>query len=135
MMTTIMRCNGTRLARSMIGVVGPRFFSMATIPKAATEPAIDILMGATDFIQKTPTRVGPRNDLLLLRFRVMGIHSESTMSLRGEKEQEKQVQAGSAAGVGPAEEKAVPSYWGVAPTKVTKEDGSPWKWHCFMVCY
>lgn len=62
----------------------------------------------------------------------MGIHSESTMSLRGEKEQEKQVQAGSAAGVGPAEEKAVPSYWGVAPTKVTKEDGSPWKWHCFM---
>lgn len=48
----------------------------------------------------------------------MGIRSESTMSLRGEKEQEKPLQVGSAAGGGPAEEKAVPSYWGVAPMEV-----------------
>ncbi|KAL0407974.1 UNVERIFIED_CONTAM: Ubiquinol oxidase 3, mitochondrial [Sesamum radiatum] len=25
----------------------------------------------------------------------------------------------------------VSSYWGVAPPKVTKEDGSPWRWNCF----
>lgn len=26
------------------------------------------------------------------------------------------------------------SYWGVAPSKITKEDGSPWRWNCFRVC-
>ncbi|KAJ8774272.1 hypothetical protein K2173_009703 [Erythroxylum novogranatense] len=27
--------------------------------------------------------------------------------------------------------KPVVSYWGVAPTKLAKEDGSAWKWNCF----
>ncbi|KAL5793064.1 hypothetical protein ACOSP7_001658 [Xanthoceras sorbifolium] len=27
--------------------------------------------------------------------------------------------------------KAIDSYWGVAPSTVTKEDGSAWKWNCF----
>lgn len=26
------------------------------------------------------------------------------------------------------------SYWGVSPPKVTKEDGSAWRWNCFRVC-
>ncbi|KAG8382054.1 hypothetical protein BUALT_Bualt05G0036600 [Buddleja alternifolia] len=25
----------------------------------------------------------------------------------------------------------VSSYWGVAPPKISKEDGSPWRWNCF----
>ncbi|XP_074591815.1 ubiquinol oxidase 2, mitochondrial-like [Curcuma longa] len=29
------------------------------------------------------------------------------------------------------EEKAVASYWGVAPAKLIKEDGTEWKWNCF----
>lgn len=29
--------------------------------------------------------------------------------------------------------KAMASYWGVAPPKVTMEDGSAWKWNCFRV--
>lgn len=33
------------------------------------------------------------------------------------------------------EEKAVASYWGVAPAKLLKEDGTEWKWNCFKVCY
>nr|QKX46084.1 mitochondrial ubiquinol oxidase 1d [Aquilaria sinensis] len=34
----------------------------------------------------------------------------------------------------PAETQAstvVSSYWGIAPTQLTKADGSPWKWNCF----
>lgn len=29
--------------------------------------------------------------------------------------------------------KNIVSYWGIAPTKVTKEDGSAWRWNCFRV--
>lgn len=31
--------------------------------------------------------------------------------------------------------KAVVSYWGVTPPKVTREDGSAWPWNCFRVLY
>ena len=30
-------------------------------------------------------------------------------------------------------DKSVVSYWGVAPVKLTKEDGTEWKWSCFKV--
>lgn len=32
-----------------------------------------------------------------------------------------------------AETGSVPSYWGVRPAKVMREDGSAWPWNCFMV--
>lgn len=130
MMAMMMNRSGTRLARSMIGVVGPRFFSAATVRKAATEPATGILTGATGFIRQTPPGVGPVNDLLF-RCRVMGVRKESTLALGGEREHEKPVEAGAAAGGCPEEEKGIASYWGVAPAKVTKDDGSEWKWNCF----
>ena len=31
-------------------------------------------------------------------------------------------------------QKAVSSYWGIAPPSLTKADGSAWKWNCFRVC-
>nr|BAH23672.1 alternative oxidase [Arum concinnatum] len=34
-------------------------------------------------------------------------------------------------GEGGAEQKAVVSYWGVPPSRVSKEDGSEWRWTCF----
>lgn len=30
-------------------------------------------------------------------------------------------------------EKEAASYWGVAPTRLVKEDGTEWKWSCFRV--
>ena len=33
------------------------------------------------------------------------------------------------------EEKEAASYWGVAPTRLVKEDGTEWKWSCFRVRY
>nr|BAD51465.1 alternative oxidase [Dracunculus vulgaris] len=34
-------------------------------------------------------------------------------------------------GGGGGEQKAVVSYWGVPPSRVSKEDGSEWRWTCF----
>lgn len=42
--------------------------------------------------------------------------------------------AGKMSGGGGGDEKAIVSYWGVAPPQFTKEDGSPWRWNCFRVC-
>lgn len=36
-------------------------------------------------------------------------------------------------GGGKDDEKGITSYWGVGPTKVTKQDGTEWKWTCFRV--
>lgn len=33
------------------------------------------------------------------------------------------------------DEKGITSYWGVQPSKITKPDGTEWKWNCFRVCY
>ncbi|KAL4199411.1 hypothetical protein AMTRI_Chr03g50990 [Amborella trichopoda] len=35
------------------------------------------------------------------------------------------------AGSNGKDEKAVASYWGVPSEKITKDDGTEWKWHCF----
>ncbi|KAJ0769029.1 putative ubiquinol oxidase (non-electrogenic) [Helianthus annuus] len=59
-------------------------------------------------------------------YSVAGGRNASTMML-GEKEQpdNKETVAGG------EKEKEVVSYWGVQPSKVTKEDGTEWKWNCF----
>lgn len=38
-------------------------------------------------------------------------------------------------GGGNKDEKGIMSYWGIQPPKITKPDGTEWKWNCFRVCY
>ncbi|KAL4383862.1 hypothetical protein GQ457_15G000660 [Hibiscus cannabinus] len=54
-----------------------------------------------------------------------GVRCKSTVSLGGDKQQEEK-QA-----LGAKDDKDIVSYWGLEPTKVSKEDGAPWKWTCF----
>jgi hypothetical protein len=43
--------------------------------------------------------------------------------------------AGAGAGAGGnKDEKGIMSYWGIQPSKITKQDGTEWKWNCFRVC-
>nr|Q40578.2 RecName: Full=Ubiquinol oxidase 2, mitochondrial; AltName: Full=Alternative oxidase 2; Flags: Precursor [Nicotiana tabacum] len=66
-------------------------------------------------------------------FPVMGPRSASTVALN-DKQHDKKVENGGAAASGGGDggdEKSVVSYWGVPPSKVTKEDGTEWKWNCF----
>ncbi|KAK4752278.1 hypothetical protein SAY87_021076 [Trapa incisa] len=58
--------------------------------------------------------------------------NESTLALgeRGHQPETREEKAVGSAGAG-GEDKGVVSYWGVPPSKVTKEDGTEWKWNCF----
>ncbi|GMI99453.1 hyper-sensitivity-related 3, alternative oxidase 1A [Hibiscus trionum] len=49
-----------------------------------------------------------------------GVRCNSTAPLGGDKQ-----------AVGAKDDKGIVSYWGLDPTKVSKEDGAPWKWTCF----
>ncbi|MBA0622026.1 hypothetical protein Godav_007599 [Gossypium davidsonii] len=98
----------TRLASSMFTMVSPRFFSTA-----ATRGVL-----SNDMV-KTPA-VG------------LGVRCRSSMAAigGGDKEQEKKQAVGGGGGSA-KDDKEIVSYWGLDPTKVSKEDGSPWKWTCF----
>lgn len=61
-----------------------------------------------------------------------GVRSESTLALSEKEKIEKKVGLSSAGGN--KEEKVIVSYWGIQPSKITKKDGTEWKWNCFRVC-
>nr|AAC35354.1 alternative oxidase precursor [Glycine max] len=58
-----------------------------------------------------------------------GVRSESTLALSEKEKIEKKVGLSSAGGN--KEEKVIVSYWGIQPSKITKKDGTEWKWNCF----
>ncbi|XAR69202.1 Ubiquinol oxidase [Bertholletia excelsa] len=61
-----------------------------------------------------------------VRLPVLEIRSCSTLASGAAGEKKEKAEDG-------GDEKAVvSSYWGIAPRKITKGDGSPWKWNCFM---
>lgn len=102
------------LGNSMVAVLGPRLFSSVTTRVVYGEPA------ATGIL--TGYKLG-----------IVGVRNRSTLAL-GEKEQEEKKQATETAGDGNNnEEKRIVSYWGVEAPKVTKEDGTEWRWSCFKV--
>ncbi|XP_042490476.1 ubiquinol oxidase 2, mitochondrial-like [Macadamia integrifolia] len=116
---------GSRTACQLLKQLGPRLFSTATL----SEPATEILRsGTAGFFHTTTTGVPVRTSVAWVRFPVVGVRHGSTMALNKEGE-EKEVKTSSAAGE--PEEKAIASYWGIAPPKITKEDGTDWKWTCF----
>ncbi|KAH1075528.1 hypothetical protein J1N35_027856 [Gossypium stocksii] len=98
----------TRLASSMFTMVSPRFFSTAV------------------------TRGVLSNDMVKAPAVGLGVRCRSSMAAigGGDKEQEKK-QAVGGGGCSVKDDKGIVSYWGLDPTKVCKEDGSPWKWTCF----
>ncbi|XP_016728644.1 ubiquinol oxidase 1a, mitochondrial isoform X2 [Gossypium hirsutum] len=102
----------TRLASSMFTMVSPRFFSTAA------------------------TRGVLSNDMVKAPAVGLGVRCRSSMAAigGGDKEQEKKQAVGGGGGSA-KDDKEIVSYWGLDPTKVSKEDGSPWKWTCFRRRY
>ncbi|MBA0719080.1 hypothetical protein Golax_006787 [Gossypium laxum] len=98
----------TRLASSMFTMVSPRFFSTAA------------------------TRGVLSNDMVKAPAVGLGVRCRSSMAAIGvgDKEQEEKQAVGGGGGSA-KDDKEIVSYWGLDPTKVSKEDGSPWKWTCF----
>lgn len=60
----------------------------------------------------------------------------SKMTFEKKKTEDNQSEKGSSGGKGDQGNKGeqlVVSYWGVKPMKITKDDGTEWKWSCFRV--
>ncbi|KAJ6340596.1 hypothetical protein OIU77_008372 [Salix suchowensis] len=120
------RRGGAKLAGSMMLV--SRSFSTAISRGVIAKEAV------------TAEAVGFHGDVLRknigefrVRGSVFGVRHGSTMSF-GEKDQQKtemKQTPPAADGGGKEEKKEIASYWGVPPSRVTKEDGTEWKWNCF----
>ena len=123
------RGGGVKLASSMM-LVSRSFstaFSRGIIAKEAVTAKAVGFHG--DVVRKNIGEFWP------VRGSVFGVRHGSTMSF-GEKDQQKvemkQTQP-VAEGGDKEEKKEIASYWGVPPSRVTKEDGAEWKWNCFRV--
>ncbi|KAH9608370.1 hypothetical protein KSS87_009013 [Heliosperma pusillum] len=129
----MMTRSATRAVRSVITVVGPRYFSSTTSASSGIldTTALSKILGSGHVSVGAGSHVrGVASGFS--RFPVR-YKSTATLSDVEEKEvkEEKQPEA-PVTGSGGGDEKGVISYWGVQPKKVTKEDGTEWKWSCFM---
>ncbi|KAG6533203.1 ubiquinol oxidase 1a, mitochondrial-like [Zingiber officinale] len=122
---TSSRMTGSALFRHL----GPRLFSAASASRAAAsvEPSYTLLL--------SPSR--PPAPLLLRLLAVrMGSTSASPV-LGGDPKKEDEAKSAAdvekeVAAVPPPEHKLVSRYWGIDRYKIAKEDGTPWRWTCFM---
>lgn len=68
---------------------------------------------------------------------IRGLREFSKMTFEKKKtEEDNQSEKGSSGGKGDQGNKGeqlIVSYWGVKPMKITKDDGTEWKWSCFRV--
>ncbi|KAK4368827.1 hypothetical protein RND71_012619 [Anisodus tanguticus] len=128
----MMTRGASRMTRVVMGHMGPRYFSTTIIRN-------DAGTGVTGagLLHGFPASSSEKGVVTRARhFSVMGSRSASTMALNDkqqEKDSDKKVENGAAAASGGdgGDEKSVVSYWGVQPSKVTKPDGTEWKWNCF----
>lgn len=121
----MMSRGGTRVVRSVMGQMGPRLFSTATGNGSVT-----------GVMRTNAGLIGSEKAVVTwwIRSSPIGTRNVSTMTL-GEKvqqqDQKEEATGSGGAAAGGQKGKEVVSYWGVQPRKVTKEDGSEWKWQCF----
>ncbi|KAM0935331.1 putative ubiquinol oxidase (non-electrogenic) [Dioscorea sansibarensis] len=111
----------SRSAGSLLRQLGPRLFSTAVVSRAAAaaEPSQALLYGPS--IIATPARA-PTTWVKLLSVRMASTSTPAQAEV-GQQEEPATPPGG--------ERKEVVSYWGVAPPKLMKEDGTEWKWSCF----
>lgn len=62
------------------------------------------------------------------------VKNMSTVSLAEKEKQKEKEYASDSSSIGNKEEKGVMSYWGIERSKITKPDGTEWRWNCFRVC-
>nr|XP_010911355.2 ubiquinol oxidase 1a, mitochondrial [Elaeis guineensis] len=123
------RMTGSALLRQL----GPRLFSVSsaapTRAAAAVEPSYTLLLtgSASPATAKSPVAA---------LFRLFPARMASTTAAKpavgGEEESEPSKPAAESSDASPSERKAIASYWDINPNKIVKEDGTEWKWSCFM---
>lgn len=129
--------SATKAARTVL----PRYFSTAVARGGAAGGASPIRTsvhgGAVSFFGGAPKSAENAAERWM-RFPVLGSRNASTAALSEKKDEEEKVNGGSVERSAPAggdgkDNKGIVSYWGVERAKITKEDGSEWRWNSFMV--
>ncbi|KAK7252556.1 hypothetical protein RIF29_36595 [Crotalaria pallida] len=118
--------SAARVANTALMVAANRFFSStARSAVVAGDPVVFAASKGLGF--SAPNKWGHlvRAPSMVRGFSV--VRNGSTLAMQEEKEN----RSAAAAGGGNKEEKKLMSYWGVEPSKVTKPDGTEWKWNCF----
>ncbi|OWM65019.1 hypothetical protein CDL15_Pgr028737 [Punica granatum] len=111
-----------------LAVAGQRLFTTAALRGVSSRAAqlnSQLLAGLVRSTMTVSWARAPANRL----------RNESTLALvdranHPHRPDEKVAEEAGLAGAG-GEEKGIVSYWGISPVKVTKEDGTEWKWNSF----
>ncbi|KAL8170540.1 hypothetical protein V2J09_022344 [Rumex salicifolius] len=124
------RC-ASRAVNMMWTMAGPRYFSAVAGRSSAS--ATNLLNGSSGFVNG-----GTGGDFqvrALAAFVKMPVRYKGTATVNGipdvEKTMKERDEKAATGGVG-GDGKRIQSYWGVVPRKLVKEDGTEWKWNCFM---
>ncbi|GMH09145.1 hypothetical protein Nepgr_010985 [Nepenthes gracilis] len=138
----MMSRNATRAAGSMLLTVGPRYYSTSILRSAAGNDHVFVkkMITVASGVTGNPAGGNRRALASFIRFPVSTARNGSTLALDDaadgkQAKEEKEPETGSARRStvgGPNEKGDFFSYWGVPPKKVTKEDGTDWRWTCFM---
>ncbi|XP_024032279.1 ubiquinol oxidase 2, mitochondrial-like [Morus notabilis] len=122
-MMSVMSRSGASKCSSMLAVAGARLFSAATARAVVNDSAAAV----AGFSRPS------RAVFWVQRGYGGGIRSWSTVAIGDEEPEKRAAENGTvSASENEVNEKAVVvSYWGVSPSKITKEDGTEWKWSCF----
>ncbi|CAA0383312.1 Ubiquinol oxidase 1a [Arabidopsis thaliana] len=122
---------GAKAAKSLLMAAGPRLFStVRTVSSHEALSASHILKpGVTSawIWTRAPTIGGMRFASTI----TLGEKTPMKEEDANQKKTENESTGGDAAGGNNKGDKGIASYWGVEPNKITKEDGSEWKWNCF----
>ncbi|KAI8547194.1 hypothetical protein RHMOL_Rhmol07G0176300 [Rhododendron molle] len=108
----------TKMSGLLLRQLGPRFFSTSSLGPVMREAATFSRPLGMEWV----------------RIPMLEPRKFSNLASSAGKDEEKAAEPPSAAArkmSGGGDEKAIVSYWGVAPPQFTKEDGSPWRWNCF----
>lgn len=129
------------MVKSGAHVASARLFSTAARAATTNAPAAKQLSSVIIPLKDMAARARWNNSSII--YPVQKVRSASTLALGHQEKQHEEADrsnstvlvAGQGGGKKDDEENGITSYWGVAPNKITKEDGTEWKWNCFRVRY
>ncbi|XP_058103890.1 ubiquinol oxidase 2, mitochondrial-like [Magnolia sinica] len=115
----------SKSATSVLRHLGPRLYSTTTIRTVVNQPPHGLLTGTAGLVHPSGSPVPANAVAAWIRY---PLRSGSTLAAGDAREDDKLVTGTASART---EEKAIVSYWGVPTAKVSKDDGTEWKWKSF----
>ncbi|MCD7452839.1 Alternative oxidase, mitochondrial precursor [Datura stramonium] len=135
----MMTRGAARMTRVVMGHMGPRYFSTAVLRNEDAGAGYRRRCRTLHGFPVNPSEKGWQT--WVRHFPVMCSRSASTVALNDKQQEDsdKKVEnlgsAAASSGGDGSVDKSVVSYWGVPPSKITKPDGTEWKWNCFRRRY